>query len=86
MSTPSRPYQSFTETQKLTPGEPTYMEVEIMPSGNIFQKGSRLKVQVSGKAPGFLSDWHRRPRGQHTLHFGGDHASYLLVPFVPLKE
>ena len=84
-SAESRPYYTFDEFQKLTPGEPTYMEVEIMPSGNIFQEGSRLKVQVSGKAPGFLSDWHRRPRGQHTLYFGGDHASYLLAPIVPKK-
>ena len=35
---------------------------------------------------GLVDALHRRPRGQHTLHFGGKYDSNLLIPFVPGKE
>lgn len=84
-STPSRPYLTHGYMDKLTPGEIARMEVEIWPTSIILSEGSRLKLQVSGRAPGFLSDWHRRPRGTHTIHFGGDTPSHVLIPVVPAK-
>ena len=85
LSTPSRPYMTHGAMDKLTPGETVRMEVEIWPTSIVFTEGARLRLQISGRAPGFLSDWHRRPRGTHTIHFGGDMPSHVLIPVVPAK-
>jgi predicted acyl esterase len=78
---------------KLMPGEIAELDIEIWPSGTRFETGERLRLVIQG------TDIHRYPkpsvyarheetvnRGQHRIHTGGAHASYLQVPVVAARS
>lgn len=54
-TTPTRPYQTHREADSalLTPGEVTPMRVELFPTGQVFRKGSSLRLYV--EAPSAFS-------------------------------
>ncbi len=89
----STPYQPFLKHQKqikLKPGEVVPVEIEIWPSGTLFERGEKLQVIVAGcdlcmyhgqiATYGHFSSVNR---GQHLIHTGGKYDSHLLVPVVP---
>jgi predicted acyl esterase len=98
MSRPYRPYHAHDEIQKLEPGRAYPVDVEIWPTSIVFPKGYRMALTVQGRdyeAPGvsgrILHDHEQdRPRrefdGVNTILSGPDHASFLLLPFVPAPE
>lgn len=49
-STPTRPFQMHTEAsvKMLTPGEPTFMRLEVFPFAHRFRAGSALRVIIDG--------------------------------------
>jgi len=85
-SKPWQPYLQHRRSQKLAPGEVVPVDIEILPSGTLFEKGSTLRLVVQGKD---IVDSavlrHDSPvnRGPNTLHTGGHFDSYLLVPEIP---
>lgn len=94
MSTPYRPYHAHDEKQWLSPGEVVPLDIEIWPTSMVFPAGYRLVLTVQGHdfvvtAPGRLL--HNCPQdrpedvagGLNTIHTGGEHASYLLMPLIP---
>jgi uncharacterized protein len=93
-STPYRPYHAHDEQQWLSPGEVVPLDIEIWPTSMVFPAGYRLVLTVQGHdfvvtAPGRLL--HNCPQdrpedmagGLNTIHTGGEHASYLLMPLIP---
>jgi putative CocE/NonD family hydrolase len=82
-STPLRPYHAHDRLRPLIPGEPVRLDVEIWPIGIRLLPGQRLRLRLAGRGPGTLSGWHRRPRGRHTIHYGGTMPSRLMLPVVP---
>ena len=81
LSTPQRPYHSHDEEQKLHPGEVVKVEVEIWPTSMIFQKGSRIRLDVQPHdGQHYFSAYHLK---NNTVYTGGEHASYVLLPIVP---
>jgi hypothetical protein len=91
---PYRPYHAHDEVQKLQPGEAYPLDVEIWPTSMVFPKGYRLVLTLQGHdfvvtPPGRLLHDHPEDRpaaefgGLNTIHTGGDHGSYLLMPLIP---
>ncbi len=82
-STERRPFHSQTRRLPMTPGREEEIESEIWPFAVRVQPGERIRLRLVGTSQGFLSGWHRRPRGTHTIHFGGDRPSELKLPLAP---
>jgi uncharacterized protein len=49
LSTPYRPYHSHDERQKLTPGEPVGLDIEIWPTSIVVPPGYRIALTIRGK-------------------------------------
>ncbi len=49
LSTPYRPYHTHDERQKLVPGEPVALDVEIWPTSIVVPPGYRMALTVRGK-------------------------------------
>ncbi|HET7201177.1 MAG TPA: CocE/NonD family hydrolase [Burkholderiales bacterium] len=84
---PYRPYHAHSRRQLLAPGEIVRLEVEIWPTCMVFRKGHRIRLDVQprdgvGSYPytHYSADYNT---GTNTIHAGGSHASYLLLPVVP---
>lgn len=95
-SQPYRPWHTHDEVQKLTPGEPVPLDVEIWPTSMVFPKGWRLVLTLQGHdfivaPPGRMRHDHPQDRpadefgGLGTIHTGGAQASYLLMPLIPAR-
>jgi uncharacterized protein len=79
------PSHSFDTAEKLEPGTPVALEIELFPVGLAFHPGEQLRLDISGfnrlggVMPGrttVIPDNH----GRHIIHTGGAYASYLQVP------
>jgi predicted acyl esterase len=84
-STAWQPYLTHTRVQKVAPGQIVPVDIEILPSGTLFEKGATLRLTIQG------SDVVPNPvlrhdasvnKGQHTLHTGGEYDANLLIPVV----
>jgi uncharacterized protein len=87
-STPCRPYHSHDEIQKLTPGQPVRVEIEIWPTSIVFPAGHRLVLEIGARDDERTIFQHSDPRdrvygGTNTIHAGGRFDSRLLVPIIP---
>jgi hypothetical protein len=87
-STPYRPYHTHDEIQKVTPGETVRVEVEILPTSAIFERGHRLAIEVGASDDPLIQFQHDDPRdriqrGTVTLYTGGRFDSHLLLPIIP---
>lgn len=89
-STPHWPRYTHKNYQPLKPGEIAEILVELWPCGMIWEAGETLRLKLGG--------YHLIPEHMHQLppcptlnkedskirvHAGGEHDSYLLVPFIP---
>lgn len=85
-STPWRPFLSHDRSEKLQPGEIVPVEIEILPSGTLFEAGETLRLSISGRDihehPGFGHD-DTVNTGRHELHAGGEYPSHLILPLIP---
>ena len=84
-SRPFQPVLTHENVQLIEPGQIVPVEIEILPSSTAFEAGETLRVVVGGADIFSNAMLHHRERcnlGTHTLHFGGEHDSGLLVPFV----
>ena len=89
----STPYQPFLRHQreiKLKAGEIVPVDIEIWPSGTLFERGEKLRVVVQGSDIGMY--WGQVAtyghldtvnRGDHVIYSGGKYDSHLLVPVIP---
>lgn len=85
LSTNEVPTHSFDRIEKLQPGEIVDIEIDLFPIGMAFKPGEQLRLVVSSRndlgaimpgTPGYVPD----NKGQHIIHTGGSHASYLQLP------
>lgn len=85
LSTEAVPVHSFDRTEKLTPGEMVDIEIDLLPVGLAFHPGEQLRLVISGRSllgtmmPG-IREYTAANSGQHVIHTGGTHASYLQLP------
>jgi len=97
MTTKSRPFHSHDEIQKLEPGKPYLLDVEIWPTSIVCPAGYRLALTIQGRdyeAAGvsgrILHDSESdRPRGEFdgrtSILTGPGYDSYLLLPHIPAR-
>jgi predicted acyl esterase len=85
LSTDDVPAHTFDRIEKLAPGEIVAIDVELPPIGLRFYPGEELRFIVSSRnllgtlMPG-MPEYLGSNSGQHVIHTGGEHASYLQLP------
>jgi hypothetical protein len=93
-STEYQPVLAHQRELKLEPGKVEPLEIEIWPSGTLFEAGSRLRLIVQGsdiqkyskiRHPVYTRHEDSVNHGRHVIHTGGATGSYLLVPVVPIR-
>ena len=81
LSRPDRPFHTHDVEQKLKPGEAVPIEVEIRTTSMIFQKGTRIRLDIlPHDNEEYFAAYHL---GTNTIYTGGSHLSYVLLPIVP---
>lgn len=85
LSTDDIPAHSFGRAEKLSPGEVVDVEIDLLPVGLTFHPGEQLRLVISGRSllgtmmPG-IREYAPANSGQHIIHTGGEHASYVQLP------
>jgi uncharacterized protein len=85
LSTDDVPAHSFDRIEKLSPGEIVDIEIDLLPIGLVFNPGEQLRFIVSsrnilGTLMPAIREYAGSNSGQHVIHTGGEHASYLQLP------
>jgi len=85
LSTDEVPAHSFNRVEKLQPGEVVEVEIDLLPIGLVLHPGEQLRLVISsqnalGPHMPMTRDYTPRNEGQHVIHTGGAHASYLQLP------
>jgi putative CocE/NonD family hydrolase len=87
LSTALRPYQTHlrADSTPMTPGEPTYMRLEVFPFAHAFRKGSRLRVWIEAPTShtGFWAFEPLLTPATNTVLHDPAHPSRLVVGVVP---
>lgn len=78
-----RGYQE--DAEPLTPGVPSRMSFDLLPTSYVFLPGHRMRVTITG------SDWRERARQIERpptirVHTGGATASMITLPTVPVRR
>ncbi len=84
LSSPYRPYHKHDEEQKLEPGEVVPVEVEIWATSMIFRKGHRIRLDVQPHDGDHYFAAYKLKN--NSIYTGGEHASYVLLPVIPMQE
>jgi uncharacterized protein len=91
-STPWQPVLKHARELKIPPGEIVSVDIEILPTSVLFEKGERLRLIVQGSDIYFFpSEWHTDGhldtvnKGNHIIHTGGKYESFLLAPVIPAR-
>ncbi|WP_029528038.1 CocE/NonD family hydrolase [Polaromonas glacialis] len=85
LSTEDVPAHSFNRVEKLSPGQIVDIEIDLLPIGWAFHPGEQLRFVISARnllgtmMPG-IREYTGANSGQHVIHTGGGHASYLQLP------
>lgn len=92
-STPYQPWHKHQRELKLSAGEIVPVEIEIWPSGTLFEAGTTLRLIVQGsdilehdpEKVFWAGQQHKDTvnRGKHVIYTGGKYDSHLLVPVIP---
>ena len=81
-----RPYRPHTTPTNITPGQTYEYLIEIWPVGHVFRPGHRILIKVM--APPLTDSYYayapQRLPSLNTLYLGGDQASRITLPVVPL--
>jgi hypothetical protein len=92
-STPFRLFHAHDEVEKLEPGKPCALDIELWPTSIVFPPGYRLVLSLSGRdlelegIPGRILHTAAAGLAQYsgrcTVHTGGEHGSWLVMPLIP---
>ena len=91
-SAPWQPVLKHARELKVEPGLVVPVDIEILPTSVLFEKGERLRLVVQGSdIYWYPSEGHTVGhldtvnQGNHTLHTGGRYESFLLAPVIPRR-
>lgn len=85
LTTEEVPAHTFDRVEKLTPGQIVDIQIDLFPVGLVFHASEQLRFIVSSRnllgtlMPG-IREYVGANKGQHIIHTGGEHASYLQLP------
>lgn len=87
LSLPYRPYHRHERRLFLKPNEVVKVDVEIWPTSMVFKKGHRIRLDIQPRdglgSQGYMHYHADYNTGTNTVHSGGEHESYLLLPVIP---
>jgi len=82
---PNWPFHPHKVEEKIQPGTVVKLDIGIWAMGIEYEAGESLRVVVSGRDKAVnnfgTSEWVNN-KGTHKLHFGGEYASHVILPFV----
>jgi len=79
-------HRSFREDyQPMVPGVPAELTFDLLPTSTIVKNGWKLRLVVTGADPRQRTHLDLSPAPTVTLHTGGDKASYVDIPVVPIE-
>lgn len=89
---PQFPFHPHIKEEKIPKGDIVELEIGIWHMGVDFEAGESLQIHISGNNPNYpeLKNFDGKAvenvnnYGTHILHFGGEHPSRVIIPFVPL--
>ncbi|KAJ0293513.1 hypothetical protein CBS470a_001718 [Colletotrichum nupharicola] len=81
------PEYTNTSRKAIPAGTVTKLEIPIWPTGIFYGPGESLTLKVSGHYMSYMEFPHlygasHRNKGRHTIHFGGETKSYLVLPLT----
>lgn len=82
---PHWPFHPHEKEEKIPPGTVVCLDIGIWALGIAYQAGESLRVSISGRNQGvsnFGSTAHSLNKGSHRVHFGAEHPSHIILPFV----
>lgn len=85
LTTDDVPAHAFDRVEKLADGEIVEIEIDLLPVGLAFRPGEQLRFIISsrnllGTMMPAISEYIGENSGEHVIHTGGKHASYLQLP------
>lgn len=79
-------HRSFQEDLRpLTPGEPTELTFDLQPTSNLFDKGHRIRVRLSGADAGNAATPVLQPAPTVSIYRDRERASYIDLPLIPAR-
>jgi putative CocE/NonD family hydrolase len=85
--------ENLAEEKLMTPGQLYPFTIKLYPTSNVFKKGHRIRVDLSGSNfPRFdinpntgepLNENRRTAKATNTLLHTAEHPSYIVLPVVP---
>ena len=90
LSTDDVPAHTFDQIEKLSADEIVDIEIDLLPIGLAFCPGEQLRFVISagnllGTLMPAIREYTGANSGQHVIHTGGEHASYLQLPIQKQK-
>lgn len=86
-STPHKPYHPHEMSEPVPVGEIVEYAIDIRDTSLVLLKGHQLVLEVRGQdTPAEDPVWYHlcNPvETRHTIHYGGEEGSYLLLPVIP---
>jgi predicted acyl esterase len=83
------PFHPHDRDEYIIPGEVVRLEIGIWAMGVEYEAGESIRVEVHGTSPLLMGEFEpadpfkeATSRGRHTVFFGGEHASHVILPFV----
>ncbi|CAA0079496.1 Putative serine esterase [Zhongshania aliphaticivorans] len=89
LSTDFMPVQRFVENDYLESGEIVPVDIRLYPSAILWHAGQQLRLTVAGHHIDRFDELNDIPtvnEGNHIIHTGPEHRSYLQLPIVPIDE
>jgi hypothetical protein len=89
-SKPWAPFHPHTKSEPLTPGTIYEFNIPIVPTGNLFKAGSRIKLKISCSDDAPTNTFEliaggniqRQSASRITIYHDADHPSHLLLPIT----
>ncbi|KAL4811369.1 Alpha/Beta hydrolase protein [Aspergillus unguis] len=84
------PEHDYSTKQPITPGDVIELDIGLWQTGMYFEPGEKLILKVAGhnmtlaEFPDLRGAMPNYNQGKHILHFGGQFASRLVIPTVPV--
>ena len=90
-SKPYAPWHPHTASEPVIPGQVYEYAIELLPLGNVFKAGHRIKLEIysmeHAKDPDMLLHYHPHVCSSrttvHKIYRDKQHQSHLLLPVIP---
>ena len=88
MSRPNAPWYAHQSPQPLTPNQAYFLDIAIMPTAATVHRGNRIRLEIANSdslqiESIFSHSYFPDQVGSYTILHDSEHASQLLIPFVP---